>query len=206
MRFGGALTAAVFAVVLFGANAASAATIIVDGQADIFLAGQSSVPSFTGGAGLLPPSFAVIGGDTLNITASGLINCCSGAPNVGPDGAAGISDISAYGNVGAYSGPVTPLVGAFDVGSQWAVFVIGSDLSGLVVPVGATELYLGVPDALGFNDAPGYYSDNSGSFTVNIDSVGVVATSAVPEPLTLSILGAGLVGAAAMRRRKTAKA
>jgi hypothetical protein len=38
--------------------------------------------------------------------------------------------------------------------------------------------------------------------TFGIDTVGVTTTSTVPEPFTLSLFGAGLAGAAAMRRRK----
>lgn len=36
------------------------------------------------------------------------------------------------------------------------------------VPQGATQLYLGISDAGGFNGSPGGYSDNSGSFAVTV--------------------------------------
>ena len=49
----------------------------------------------------------------------------------------------------------------------------------------------------------GTYPNGAWGFEDNND---VFAISAVPEPLTLSIFGAGLAGAAAMRRRKKAAA
>ena len=45
------------------------------------------------------------------------------------------------------------------------------------------------------------YPDNSGQQVLDVSS-----TSSVPEPLTLSLFGAGLVGAAALRRRRKGKA
>jgi hypothetical protein len=46
----------------------------------------------------------------------------------------------------------------------------------------------------------------AGGKYIGLDNVSVDAIAAVPEPLTLSIFGAGLAGMAAMRRRKKAKA
>lgn len=197
------LSSLVLALGTVWAVAASAAPITVSGDADIFLAGQSSVPSFAGGAGSLPPSFGVSAGQTLGITATGLINCCSASPSQTPDGFGGsnASNISGYGNVGAYTGPDNALVGVFNVGTTWTPFVIGSSLSGLLVPSTATLLYLGIPDAFGFNGTPGYYGDNTGSFSVNI---AVARSTPVPEPVTISIFGAGLVGIGAVRRRRRA--
>lgn len=48
-----------------------------------------------------------------------------------------------------------------------------------------------------------YYGDNTGQQELSISSVS--RTSGVPEPLTLSLFGTGVLGAAAMRRRKKAK-
>ena len=83
----------------------ASATVIVPSTADIFLAGQSSVPANvnTGyaadaatnynpgaaglGLGTLPISISVFGGETLNLTATGTVSCCLGAtPTNGPDG------------------------------------------------------------------------------------------------------------------------
>lgn len=57
------------------------------------------------------------------------------------------------------------------------VFFIGDGLEGtgsgmpqqFVVPAGATDLYLGFPDAGGFEGAPGYYGDNGGTVTGSYD-------------------------------------
>jgi hypothetical protein len=51
------------------------------------------------------------------------------------------------------------------------------------VPTGATELYLGFPDAAGFDGPAGQYGDNAGSL-----NIGVTAT---PEPAPLALLAAG---------------
>jgi hypothetical protein len=38
-----------------------------------------------------------------------------------------------------------------------------------LVPAGATRLFLGIPDAGGFNGSPGGYGDNSGAFTATLE-------------------------------------
>jgi hypothetical protein len=80
------------------------------------------------------------------------------------------------------------------------VFFIGDGLTGhgsgsmqnFNVPVGATELYLGISDACGYNGSPGCYSDNLNSFTVTANAAGT--PSAVPEPSSLLLLGTGALG------------
>ncbi len=200
--------------------AASAGAVIVDARDDIFLAGQSSVPT-TGmvgdtsgywganpspggnGAGLLPVAINVAPGELLDITATGTVSCCyGGSPTNGPDGGGlgGTANINGYGNVGAYTGPELGLVGVFNGPSTpWNIFLIGASDT-FVVPAGATKLYLGTVDAYGFTGNPGWFNDNTGYFSV----------SGVPEPSTWALMGLGVFGLGgalrAARRRQVAPA
>jgi hypothetical protein len=165
-------------VLLSGFSATSAVT--VDARDDIFLAGQDTVPTnfpyetHAGGlgAGLLPASVRVFPGESLTLTARGTVSCCyGGSPINGPDGLAGSVNISGFGNVDRYAGSATmALVGAFGgpgIPTPWRVFQIGSSYR-VTVPNGATALYLGFADALGANNVPGYYNDNTGLLTVTV--------------------------------------
>jgi Ca2+-binding RTX toxin-like protein len=61
-------------------------TRIVDGQANVFVAGRSSIPPDTNG--ILPPVVAVGGADFVSFpNVSGAFSCCGGAFENGPDGA-----------------------------------------------------------------------------------------------------------------------
>ena len=59
------------------------------------------------------------------------------------------------------------------------VFFIGTGVTSgdvahsFTVPAGANKLYLGLPDADGFNGSPGYYSDDVGQFSVTVDESSV---------------------------------
>jgi len=89
------------------------------------------------------------------------------------------------------------------------VFFIGNgvtsagDFQEFIAPTGATRLFLGVPDAFGFNGAPGAYDDNDGSYRIRL---GINAdprdpVTDVPAPATLALIGLGLLGLGWSRRR-----
>jgi hypothetical protein len=75
---------------------------------------------------------------------------------------------------------------------------IGSSMK-LLVPTGATKLFLGFADASGFNGISGDYSDNAGSLTI---------TASVPEPAAWAMLILGFVGIGflAFRRKQNGPA
>jgi hypothetical protein len=81
----------------------------------------------------------------------------------------------------------------------------------LDIPETGTSGSVGALDFVGFTDAGASISSitiNAGSPALGYDAIGVddvlfgPVTSPVPEPFTLSIFGAGLAGAAALRRRR----
>jgi len=92
---------------------------------------------------------------------------------------------------------ITPLLGQ--------VFYIGDgkttlgDFQSFIAPVGATRLFLGIPDGFGFGGAPGAYDDNDGSYRVRI---GVNQTPAIPEPETYALMLAGLALLRVVARRR----
>ncbi len=73
-------------------------------------------------------------------------------------------------------------------------FALGNGPTVVTVPAGADELQLGINDDI--------YSDNTGSFTVDVSGPGSV--SPTPEPASLVLYGTGLLGLGALgwKRKK----
>jgi hypothetical protein len=72
------------------------------------------------------------------------------------------------------------------------------------VPSTATRLFLGFADggsAGPFQGQFGAYDDNSGGFTVNINTSGLIAPAPIPEPGTLTLLSLGILGLVFLRKR-----
>jgi hypothetical protein len=170
-------------------------------------------------------------GDQLTFTSTGTTDHCDfgGCGLAGPDGDLveppaghatgaenGIADVVAPIDslIGVFLGPAQPdssaAPGALDFSTpglrDFAVltpalkqpFFIGdgrrndfTTLQNFVVPVGATRLYLGTMDGFG-------WLNNVGSLEVDVD---VTATS-VPEPATIMLIGAGVLGAFRRRVRR----
>lgn len=124
---------------------------------------------------------------------------------IGPGGPSGSApttlDYLGGGNASTSSTTYSPLLDQ--------VFFIGDGLTGngtgttqeFFVPAGATELYLGISDACGYNGGPSCYSDNSGSFTVNSTAV-IGTTAATPEPSSLGLLATAMLGSVGLIRRR----
>jgi hypothetical protein len=185
------------------------------------------MPSFILTSGASSFTFSVTGMITVNAGGPTVLNDADGqgagvTPYSMNTGAGSISGIAAPGQgflVGVFigpGGPSGPAPAALDfVTTSFTslspmidqTFFIGDGLTGdgsgtaqtFVVPTGATELYLGISDALNYSGAPGAYFDNFGTFDV-------VATDApdpsAPEPSSFLLFGTGILGMAGMLRRK----
>jgi hypothetical protein len=186
---------------------ARASIVTVDGTADIFAAGLGAVPGSAGGGGTLPPSISVTPGEILSITASGTVFCCVGSSTGGTDpngfatnpfGSGSLITNSTGSTVGTYADPTGAfaLAGFFLGAADTNPFKIGTSDT-VTVPLGATALFFGLPDANGFNGPSGFYSDNSGSFAVNV--------SAVPEPSTWAMMILGFFGVGFMAYRRKSR-
>ena len=84
------------------------------------------------------------------------------------------------------------------------VFYIGDGVTSggvfqeFIAPIGATRLFLGIPDGFGFVGAPGAYDDNDGFYLVRI---GINQIPVIPEPTSLALLSLAL-GVLAWRTRR----
>lgn len=183
----------------FGITAANAATIVVPGTSNPFLAGAPSGATIQNlGSGDIdtaaadaPVGIAVTPGETFTITnVTGMVSngpCCAadgptgGSPIGSDEGATtGFTDVvSPFASL-----PINSLIGVFfDPTPGGAgvdtVFEIGNGGT-FTVPTGTTELYLATVDGYQWNN-------NSGAFTV---------TYGVPEPATwaMFLVGFGALG------------
>ena len=65
----------------------------------------------------------------------------------------------------------------------------GGDFHEFTAPVGATRLFLGIPDGFGFVGGPGAYDDNDGSYRVRL-GINQIPSNDIPEPATaMTVLG-----------------
>jgi hypothetical protein len=222
-------------VLLLGADTARAAMITIQGNANIFAAGESS----TGGVGTLPPFVSFASGTDLVLTFSsvtGIVSCCGGFFTNGPDG------LSLFGtNINSSSG-ISGIVNSNAAMFLTGVFTDGTDFDGVAPPrlnfsntalgrnfgslspllfqtffvgdgrtsTGAQQLF-NVPSGatmlfLGFADAPGF-SGNPGSY--NDDTGFLIANLEIqqttPIPEPATVVLLGTGLAAVVARRARRK-
>ncbi len=172
-----------------------------------FCAGESSGPTSNGADGA---AYNGMGPGATNISASNGISGISfsgremflvgvfldsSVPSVAPAGLvynAGFADNSTS---------FSPLIGQlFDIGNGLTGGPL--DAPGVAqtynIPVGATRLFFGFADALGFTGTPGMYNDDTpGAITGTVN----LALNPTPEPGTLILMGLGFCGLALLRRK-----
>ena len=128
--------------------------------------------------------------------------------------------IDAYIGVGAsawlttYVNSILPATGMASAGYGWNISVTGDDIADLFYRPGElnrtrTSTNLGNSSSFLFNDflfseARTYTEGTIYSFTINQSSNASI--SEIPEPESLALVGLGLLGLVAVRRRKSAKA
>jgi hypothetical protein len=193
------LGGALLALGIVASASATNAAIIVPGTSDIWAWNGIAPPDDQMGSPTvdISPVLALsglAGIHSVTITATGETGNCPGCDV--PNGAGGVlsHEDGAYNGIPDLNAPLNSLIGAwvnptnaqddmaFEIGTEGMFFV----------PNGATELFLGSMDGYQWNN-------NEGQFSVD-----VTANSAVPEPFTLSLFGAGIAGVVILRRRKKA--
>lgn len=198
----------------------------VDAKSNIYGAGHAVPPEpGGGGAGMLPPGIVLPSGSYRTVvftSVTGLVNCCGGTPDTGPDGTGGATDILSYGGISATvdGSSVMFLAGVFlsdaepcdpapsplafssgAIGEEFTdlwpglhqTFFIGDGLADSIpqvfhVPIEATRLFLGIADAQGFWNPPGWYADNTGAFFAEFE-VEEDAAAGVVTPETATTWG-----------------
>ena len=101
----------------------------------------------------------------------------------------GTNQVSIFNNIPSASVDLSIVLGA----NAGAFFVNPSDITNFAFESS-------------FTNTPGVVTQTGSIITINGGGGNVDLTKRVPEPVTLSIFGAGLAGAAALRRRKVKKA
>ena len=183
------------------------AVVAVNPGDDITITYISGLTSSFGG---VPPSVDALG-YTGSIFGSGQGGGCptTGCTGIGSSG----QPLPSFTIDPTNSGPqiaLNALIGDF-VNSSGVIldaFAPGDGPFTITAPAGAVALQLGVNDdiytnGIGFiaDDPVSIVPDNTGALSIEVDGSTV---SAVPEPTSLSVLGAALAGFGAMRRRKRA--
>lgn len=197
-------------------------------QSSVASSAGGTVPSSVSVSGLNSLTFSVSGTVIMNAGTGDNSNDADGAgaavassSSTGSGSLSGITLPGAGDLVGVFLAPGGPsgsaptalnFVGATNFASLSPaldqVFFIGDGLTGdgtgstqiFNVPTGASQLYLGIADACGYNGAPGCYSDNRNSFSVITSG----SPTATPEPSSWLLFGTGALGlfsVLALRRR-----
>jgi hypothetical protein len=183
---------AAIAALALASGTAHAATYVVSGQSDPFLAGASVGNFITWDTGDIdsagpqsPTAIAVTAGETLTISyISGLVSNGSCCAAVGPTGG---SPTGSDPFTATFTPLVTSFPTAFNLNSLLGLFN-GSSPSIFEIGDGGT-LYLGTADTY-------QYNNNTGSFNVSV--------TGVPEPGTwaMMVVGLGMIGAGLRASRR----
>ena len=114
-----------------------------------------------------------------------------------------LNNLASFGFTSATVGTFVPtMLNAYsETATSLNVFLTGTFTPGSFFGAGATAL-LGASENLGFTQTNGGVISFSGTFASPPEATPI----GVPEPLTITLFGAGLAGVATLRRRKTIKA